>query len=297
MIRNRANLLTMGTAFSALFAGGLKLAEPQYTDVAMVVPSSTGQNEYGWLNEMPGMREWVGDRVLNDISTSGYQIKNKKFEQTIEVKGDDIDDDNVGIYSPMFTAMGRVTASHPNELVFAALKAGFATNCYDGQYFFDTDHPALDAAGNPTTRANTDGGAGANWFLFDSKQATKPIIFQKRKDYTFTPMDSMTDEAVFMRDSFRYGVDARVNVGYGFWQFCWGSKQPLTAANYAIARAALYGMKGDYDRPLGVMPDTLVVPPSLESAARKLLNSEYAAGGETNEWKDTAKLIVVPWLA
>lgn len=297
MIRNTANLKTLGTSFSALFANGLGLAPAQYTEVAMVVPSSTSQNEYGWLNEMPGMREWVGDRVLNDISTAGYAIKNRKFEQTIEVKGDDIDDDNLGIYNPMFTAMGRVTASHPNELVFAALKAGFASNCYDGQFYFDNDHPSLDAAGNPVTRANTDGGAGANWFLFDSKQATKPIIFQKRKDYTFAAMDSMTDEAVFMRDSYRYGVDARVNVGYGFWQFCWGSKQDLTAANYGIARAALSGMKGDYDRPLGIMPDTLVVPPSLESKARKLLNSEYAGGGETNEWKDTAKLIVSPWLA
>ena len=63
------------------------------------------------------------------------------------------------------------------------------------------------------------------------------------------------------------------------------------------ARAAISGMKGDNGRPLGLMPNLLVVPPSLESAARKILNSEYAAGGETNEWKGTAELLVCPWLA
>ena len=56
-------------------------------------------------------------------------------------------------------------------------------------------------------------------------------------------------------------------------------------------------MKGDYGRPLGIKPNLLVVPPALESAGRKILNSENASGGETNEWKGTAELLVVPWLA
>jgi len=77
----------------------------------------------------------------------------------------------------------------------------------------------------------------------------------------------------------------------------WGSKQTLNAANYATARAAIAGMKGDHGVPMGLTPNLLVVPPSLESAGRKLLNSEYATGGETNEWKGTAELVVSPWLA
>ena len=56
-------------------------------------------------------------------------------------------------------------------------------------------------------------------------------------------------------------------------------------------------MTGDFGNPLGLMSDLLLVPPSLESAARKILNSEYAAGGETNEWKGTAELFATPWLA
>jgi len=110
-------------------------------------------------------------------------------------------------------------------------------------------------------------------------------------------LDRETDTNVFMNRQFVYGVDARYAVGYGFWQMAWGSKQTLNAANYAIARAAIAGMKGDHGVPMGLTPNLLVVPPSLESAGRKLLNSEYATGGETNEWKGTAELVVSPWLA
>ncbi|MEQ9281212.1 MAG: Mu-like prophage major head subunit gpT family protein, partial [Marinovum algicola] len=145
--------------------------------------------------------------------------------------------------------------------------------------------------------ANTNGGAGTPWFLLDVSRAIKPIILQKRRDFDFVAKDKLTDDNVFDNKEFVYGADARGNVGFGFWQFAYGSKQTLSAANYATARAALSGMKGDYGRPLGIMPNLLVVPPSLESAGRKILNSEYASGGETNEWKGTAELIVVPWLA
>lgn len=55
-------------------------------------------------------------------------------------------------------------------------------------------------------------------------------------------------------------------------------------------------MKADGGSPLGLVGNLLVVPQSLESAGRKLLNSEYGSGGETNEWKGTAELLVVPWL-
>ncbi len=181
--------------------------------------------------------------------------------------------------------------------VFALLKAGFSTLCFDGQYFFDTDHPVLDANGAVINGVNTDGGSGTPWFLLDTTGAIKPIIFQERKAAEFVAKDNPDDDRVFMNKEFLYGVDARWNVGYGFWQMAWGSKQTLDADHYATARAAISGQKGDYGRPLGLMPNLLVVPPSLETNGRKILNSEYASGGETNPWKGTAELLVAPWLA
>ena len=297
MLINAANLDTLRVGFKTSFQNGLGQASSMYERIATVVPSSTKEQKYGWLGKVPNVREWIGPRAIQNLMQADYSIKEKALELTLGVDRDDIETDNLGIYTPLFTEMGMSTGAQWDLMVFAQLLAGFTTNCYDGQYFFDTDHPVLDANGAPTTVANTDGGAGTPWFLLCANRALKPIILQKRKDFEFVSLDRTTDQNVFLNKEFLYGADARANTGFGFWQMAWGSKQTLNATNYATARSALQGMKGDFGRPLGMVPNLLVVPPALESAGRQLLNSEYGTGGVTNEWKGTAELLVVPWLA
>jgi phage major head subunit gpT-like protein len=297
MLVNSANLDGLRVGFKTLFQGGLGQASSMHARISTEVPSTTKEQKYGWLGKIPNVRKWIGSRAVQNLSQHDYSIREEPWELTIGVDRDDIETDNLGIYGPLFTEMGQSTGSHWDLLVYEALANGFTSNCYDGQSFFDTDHPVLDEDGKEISVANTDGGSGTPWFLLDASRAIKPIILQKRRDFQFVAMDKLTDDNVFNNKEFVYGADARGNVGYGFWQFAWGSKQTLNAANYGSARAALSGMKGDHGRPLGIMPRLLVVPPSLESAGLKLLNSEMAAGGETNEWKGTAELLVVPWLA
>jgi phage major head subunit gpT-like protein len=297
MIISQATLDALRVSYNAAFKNGLGMAPPQKDKVAMTIRSATAENRYGWLNQMPGLREWIGARVIQNLAESTYAIVNKHFEETVGVDRNDIEDDNLGQYGMLMTRLGEAAAAFPEQLVWNALKAGFTTNCFDGQFFFDTDHPIVLEDGSTGTYANTDGGSGTPWFLLCTNQSIKPIIYQERKPATFVSKDRETDDNVFSQRRFVYGVDLRCNVGYGLPQMAWGSKQTLNATNYATARAALMAMKGDGGRPLGLVPNLLVVPPSLESAGRKLLNSEYASGGETNEWKGTAELLVVPWLA
>lgn len=297
MIINSANLDALRVGFSTAFKQGLDQAPTQYGRIATTVPSTSKSNKYGWLGKMPNMREWVGPRHVHGLAEHSYTIENTAEELTIGVDRDDIEDDNIGVYAPLFTEMGMSTASRPDVLIFDLLKAGFTTNCYDGQFFFDTDHPVLDAKGDATTVANTDGGAGASWFLLSTKRALKPLIYQERRKGQFVAMDRPTDPNVFSKKEFEYGVDGRWAVGYGFWQMAWGSKQTLDQAHYKAAREGLLGMKGDYGRPLGIVPDLLVVPPTLEGEALELLNAERNAAGATNVYRNTAELLVVPWLA
>lgn len=297
MILSQATLDALRVAFTTAFKDGLGMAALQKDRVAMTIKSSTASNSYGWLNQMPGMREWIGARVIQNLAESSYSIANKHFEETVGVDRNDIEDDNLGQYGMLMTRLGEAAAAFPEQLVWDLLKNGFTTNCFDGQFFFDTDHPIVLADGSTGTYANTDGGAGTPWFLLCTNQSVKPIIYQERQAAKFVSKDKETDDNVFSQRRFVYGADLRCNVGYGLPQMAWGSKQTLNAANYAIARAGIQGMKGDGARPLGLVPNLLVVPPSLESAGRKILNSESASGGETNEWKGTAELLVVPWLA
>lgn len=289
-------LKTLGTSFNALYSGGVGQVKGQRDAIATTVPSSTKTNEYSWLGELPGMREWLGDRHALQLKGHGYSIDNKDFEHTVEVKRTDIEDDNIGQYSMMFSAQGKAAAAHPEQLVWGALAAGHTSPCYDGQFFFDTDHPVLDAAGVAQSVSNSLAGAAAPWFLIDDSQAVKPIIFQERQAMRWVAQDNPENPEVFNRNVFKYGVDYRANVGYGFWQFAVRSQAVPDANSYEAARLALANMTGDYGRKIGARGKLVVCPPSHERAFLKLLNNEYAAGGETNEWRGTAKLLVADWL-
>ncbi len=289
---NSSSLSAATTAFNTLFNNAFSGVTPQWDQIAMLVPSTTKIEAYAWLAKLPRFREWVGDRVMQNLGTYDFTLKNKSYENTIGVDRDDIADDLIGVYSPMFQMLGYEAAMHPDQLVFSLLAAAASTPCYDGQNFFDTDHPVAGAS-----VANYDAtGGGPLWALLDTSKPVKPLVFQKRQDYKFIAMDNPEDERVFMNKEFRYGVDARVNVGCGLWQLAYGSLNTLNAANYTAARAAMLAMKDDAGLPLGVKPDTLVVGPSLEMTARTLVMAPFEAGGATNILQGTAKVVVSPFL-
>lgn len=129
MIINAGALDGIFRGFNTSFNKGFQGAESQWGDVAMLVPSSTKELTYAWLGQVPRLREWLGDRVIKSISAYGYTIINRKFEATIEVGRDDIEDDQFGVYGPMFEDMGRAAKEHPDELIFALLGAGTTTLC------------------------------------------------------------------------------------------------------------------------------------------------------------------------
>jgi phage major head subunit gpT-like protein len=130
----------MYRSFRAISLDALGAAKPQWSKVAMEVPSTNKGNDYGWLGKLPRVREWIGDRVIQNLAAHGFTILNKDWELTIGVSRNDVEDDNLGVYNPLFQSMGNEMAMHPDELVFGLLAAGFTSLCYDGQYFFDSDH-------------------------------------------------------------------------------------------------------------------------------------------------------------
>ncbi|MHA7919042.1 Mu-like prophage major head subunit gpT family protein, partial [Alloalcanivorax xenomutans] len=174
---------------------------------------------------------------------------------------------------------------------------GFEETCYDGQYFFDTDHPGVDEDGKEVSVSNMQAGSGKGWFLLDTRRALKPLIYQERKPYDIKAMTAGDDEAVFMRDEYRYGVDGRSNVGFGFWQQAFGSKATLDETNFDAAYDAMTSQFTDEGRPLGVLPDLLVVGPSNRKKAQEVIKVARKADGADNANKDLVEILVVPWLA
>lgn len=297
MLITPATLNLIAQGFNAAFRRGIEAAQPTYDQVVMRVQSTGAAENYGWMKDLPGMREWVGKRVINNLESVAYAVTNRHFENTIGVNADDIDDDKLGIYANMFAAQGEVAATHPDGMVWGLLPAGFGSKGFDGQFFFDTDHVTYDENGNEVSWSNTGAGAGNAWFLLDlSRTYSRPLVFQERTTVRFTRKNRAEDDNVFMENQYLFGCDVRYEAAYGFHQLAYGSKQALDAAAFEAARVALASQRRPDGQKLAVKGTHLVVGASNEAAARTLLNAELINGGDTNIWRGAAQLIVCPWL-
>jgi phage major head subunit gpT-like protein len=313
-----ANLTALFTGFDVIFQRGFEKPPSYYERIATVVRSTSRQTTYPWLGRTTRFREWLGDRVVQALETHSYTIVNQDFEDTVSISRNDIEDDNYGVYEPVIEQLGWDAKVHPDVLLFSMVKNAVTTPSsvlsYDGQPFFSAAHPVgpMSAGGDTLDSSASNinsSGSGSYWFLIDASRVVRPFIFQLRREYTVTRMNTLTDEAVFNRREFRFGVDARANTGVGLWQLAYASNTDLSnPANYGAARAAMRTVKTDAGLPFGALASRkdvyLLVPPALEEVASQLLHSDFMVGAGAsagvptgNIWKGTAELIVSEYLS
>ena len=290
-------LEALTVSMSAAYTRGLNTITPQWDKIATKVPSSGSSNFYGWLKDLPGIVEWTGPRMLVELGSHGYQIQNKTYEASITIKREDVEDDQIGKYSVVSEGFGKEAALFPDQNCYGLLAAGFSTLCYDGQNFFDTDHPLETTPA--TTFSNVVGDpltdTGNPWFLIDDTQVVKPIVFQDRRPFDFQTMNA-TSEYTWFNNKFAAGVDGRHGYGFGFPQTAIGSKAALDEANFEAAKTKLANMKKSNGTPIGTMARVLVVGPSNEAAARKLIKREFLDNGESNIYFNNVEIVVSPYL-
>ncbi|UKH19633.1 head protein [Actinobacillus pleuropneumoniae] len=296
-------LKALDTAFKKEFGAGLALIKPQWEMIAMKISSSTKTNTYGWLGHFPKMREWVGKRQIKKMQAEAMSIENKTFESTVSVARN-IEDDQVGLFTPIVQQAGQSAAELPDDLVFSLLAKGKTTLCYDGQNFFDTDHPVyenVDGTGTSKTQSNITTGAASGkpaFYILDDTNAIKPLIWQERtKPEIETKFDPSKSDTVFMEDEYLWGVRARGNAGFGFWQLIHRVEESeLNAETVMAVLAKMRMLKGDGGKLLNIRPSTILVPPTLEYAARQLFEADVI-NGTSNPLKGVLKVAVSAQIA
>lgn len=215
-----------------VFFEAYEAAPSDWQRVSTVVPSEHDTEKYAWLGSTPKVREFKDERIPAGLYQHDYTIKNKTWEASIAVDRSALEDDEYGQIKLRIQELAQEVKRHQDEVVFALLKDGFATLCYDGQYYFDTDH----SEGESGTQSNK-------------------------------------------------GTAA------------------LSATSLQAAFTAMMKNKDDRGKVMGIIPDTLVVPPDLKWTATELLESVYApdvVSGKTdtrrNVLSGVVELIVSPYL-
>ena len=235
MIVDRAALENIFVALHTEYTNAFGAAPTSWARVGMKIPSTGSLNDYKWLSKFPRMKKWAGEKTLKQLEGFRYVIENDDFEATVEVDRNDIEDDQLGIYSLQARDAGFSAAQLPDEIVFALVASAFVTPCFDGKPFFATDHP-----------------------LFDEK---KKLSFSNK----FALKLSAESQAK--------------------------SKASLGEA------AKLMRLFTDYEqRPLNVIPDTLLVGPALLDVANTLYVNDRLDDGKANLYKGLYKPEVSPWI-
>lgn len=130
--------------------------------VSAMFDSNQESETYAWLGMAPAMREWVGGRQSKGFRENGITIVNKKFEATLEVLLDEIRRDKTGQVMLRVRELATRTNAHWAKLLSTLIIAGESAVCYDGQFFFDTDHNEGDS------------GAQSNDITFDAATPAAP---------------------------------------------------------------------------------------------------------------------------
>lgn len=113
--------------------------------LAMLFTSDQESETYKWLGQTPAMREWIGGRNAKGFRENGLTIANKHFEATIDVLVREMRRDKTGQILVRIRELATRTNSHWASLLSTLIANGPSAVCYDGQYFFDTDHSEGDS--------------------------------------------------------------------------------------------------------------------------------------------------------
>jgi phage major head subunit gpT-like protein len=139
-------------AIIGIFYEVLEQAPPTWvSNVSMLINSDQESEIYKWLGMSPALREWISGRLAKGLRENGITIPNKKWEATLEIPVDWLRYDKTGQIRVRVGEMADRATSHYASLLTTLIIAGEATVCYDGQYFFDTDH----AEGDSGTQSNS----------------------------------------------------------------------------------------------------------------------------------------------
>lgn len=125
---------------TATFDKKVKSIQPFFPTICTKF-DSTGESEtYGQIGDMPGMREFLGQRKFEELSSATYSLKNKHWESSLAIPKTKIADDKMGLYPPMMEHLATKAMAHPDTLLFSAIANGESELCSDGKSFFAPDH-------------------------------------------------------------------------------------------------------------------------------------------------------------
>lgn len=122
-------------------------------ELATIFPVTGASTTHAWMEQIRGMREWIGPRAIASIKTGGLTVVNRPFEDTVEVPVPAIEDDQYGVYTPIIAQLGSAGEQLWKQLLMEAILGN--ANWADGNPFFCVGRKLSEDSGVLTNGAIT----------------------------------------------------------------------------------------------------------------------------------------------
>lgn len=140
MALDTAKAIAVRNSLTAVFRTNALRQRPYYPTLCTVADSMRASEEAGLPGAVPQIREFLGERQANRLRAARFEVTHGQYEGTVAVPRTDVDDDRMGMHEMQVAQLGQRAALHPDKLLVDMIEDGESTACWDGQFFFDTDH-------------------------------------------------------------------------------------------------------------------------------------------------------------
>jgi len=124
-------------------------------NAALMAPSNSKEEDYGWLGSVPGVTEFLQEARLEQLSDYDFTIRNRDWHAAVQIRKSDYKDDKTGSAAQIGRLLAERLGKKPADLIEDLLINGDSNTAYDGVAFFsDTSSPRVNdnlLAGTGTT--------------------------------------------------------------------------------------------------------------------------------------------------
>ena len=101
--------------------------------------TKNASKKFAWLSKFPALKKWTGNRVHEKLTKHDYSVSVDVYTATADILRTELEDEGPNVYQNLPQSAKEVVDVQRNEALFGLLDK--PPTCYDGQDFFDTDHP------------------------------------------------------------------------------------------------------------------------------------------------------------
>ena len=153
MLSTAAELLKK-TAVDSFWSNGWFQVEDAFSGLIDLRTSDQETDTFARLGAPAMPRNWKGDKVAKPLNEYSFTLKNEPWESSFRVPKNLIKFEQWAEIGQGVATLGMKARAHQVKLLSDLINNGTSTTCYDGQFFFDTDH--TDPGSTYTTSQDND---------------------------------------------------------------------------------------------------------------------------------------------